>query len=592
MALSAPGGVGNVASDAILTTSDSGTTVPANDSSYTATTGTSIAAAHVTGVVSLMLSVRPTNTPAIIGEILKNTVRVFPTGPSSPCNVSLCGLGILDAGFATRAASIWGNATPQVFTRFYSNTGLRSDGQVFEWNIYAPTPVQKAGIGGVIKVVTGSFQSAANIRTLALRADGTVWAWGLNQQGQLGDGTTNPSTTPIRVPGLSGMTDIASGSAHSLAVKSDGTVWGWGYNGYGNLGDGTATQRLTPVQVPSLSGVVRVAAQAEHSLAVKSDGTVWGWGNNGYGQLGDGTTHTRSTPVQVTGLTIVVGISTDNDHSLAVKSDGTVWGWGYNYFGQLGDGTTTERLTPVQVTGLSGVVAVAAGSYNYSLALKSDGTVWAWGHNYNGQLGDGTTTDRLIPVQVSGLSAVIAIAAGNGASFAIKADGSTLTWGSYAELLPANVLGVGGVGTLNLNPLAGVFTPQAGVPLSSVRQSNPILLSGITDGSAITVMGGNYKIDAGMFTTAAGMVNNGQFVTLSQTALGNCGTTTTVTVTIAGVARGFNVTTIPCDTVPDIFALAITSGNRHAQERLDRRVAFVKILGQYLQTRVAVQPQS
>ncbi len=155
-----------------------------------------------------------------------------------------------------------------------------------------------------------------------------------------------------------------------------------------------------------------------HSLALKSDGTLRAWGRNASGELGDGTTTDRSTPVQVSGLSSVTALAAGGNagdteaHSLAVKSDGTVWAWGSNSNGQLGDGTTTGRSTPVQVSGLSGVSGVAA-SYRHSLALKSDGTVRGWGFNQNYQLGDSTTTDRSTPVQVSGLTGVTAVAAGS-----------------------------------------------------------------------------------------------------------------------------------------------------------------------------------
>ncbi|MBI4492930.1 MAG: IPT/TIG domain-containing protein, partial [Chloroflexi bacterium] len=269
---------------------------------------------------------------------------------------------------------------------------------------------------------------------------GTPWAWGLGSYGQLGDGTANPSV-PVQVSGLSGAIAVAAGGYHSLALKSDGTVWAWGGNGYGQLGDGSTSNRATPVQVSGLSGVIAVSAGWQHSLALKNDGTVWAWGNNRFGQLGDGTSSTvRTTPVQVSGLSGVVAIAAGGYHSLALKNDGTVWAWGANWYGALGDGTATNRLTPVQVPGLSGVMAVAAGSA-HSLALKGDGTVWAWGGNYSGQLGDGTTVttgcySRPTPVQVSGLSGASAIAAGASHSLALKSDGTVWAWGynGYGQL--------------------------------------------------------------------------------------------------------------------------------------------------------------
>ena len=203
-------------------------------------------------------------------------------------------------------------------------------------------------------------------------------------------GTTEPpfETTPM----------IASQSGHTVALKADGTVWAWGYNGYGQLGDGTIIERYTPVQVIGLSNVISITAGSHHTVALKSDGTVWAWGYNGYGQLGDGTTIERHTPVQVVDLSNVISITAINYDTFALKSDGTVWAWGDNGYGQLGDGTNTRRYTPVQVISLTNVISIMPAG-----ALKSDGTVWTWGNNNVGQLGDGTTTNRYTPVQVTSL---------------------------------------------------------------------------------------------------------------------------------------------------------------------------------------------
>ena len=199
--------------------------------------------------------------------------------------------------------------------------------------------------------------------SVALKSDGTVWAWGQNDEGQLGDGTTIDRTTPAQVQSLSGITELSSGSKHCLALKSDGTVWAWGWNEYGQLGDGTTVNRTTPVRVPGLSGVTAVASGIYgSSLALKSDGTVWAWGWNYHSELGDGTTINRTTPVQVPGLTGITALAGGASHSLALKSDGTVWAWGQNYAGALGDGTTVNRTTPEEVPGVSGIIARGAGS--------------------------------------------------------------------------------------------------------------------------------------------------------------------------------------------------------------------------------------
>ena len=279
------------------------------------------------------------------------------------------------------------------------------------------------------------------------RAQGTVWAWGFNQNGQLGNGTYTTTSpygidTPGTISGLTGVTAIAGGYLYSLALKSDGTVWAWGWNPYGELGNGTYTDSNTPVQVSGFTGVTAIAGGFEHALALKSDGTVWAWGLQSLGELGNGTFGSpfgftgSNTPVQVLGpggagyLTGVTAIAAVGFHSLALKNDGTVWAWGQNTSGELGNGTTNPSNTPLQVLGpggvgyLTGVAAIARGRGD-SLALKSDGTVWAWGRNFAGELGNGTFTDSNMPVQVLGpggvgfLSGVTAIAGGGLHSLAL-----------------------------------------------------------------------------------------------------------------------------------------------------------------------------
>ncbi|CAM4494770.1 RCC1 domain-containing protein [Corallococcus exiguus] len=265
--------------------------------------------------------------------------------------------------------------------------------------------------------------------TLSLKQDGTVSAWGNNQYGQLGDGTTTNRTTPVKVQDLSGVVAIAAGRVHGLALKADGSLWVWGTNNSGQLGDGTYTSRLTPVRLQGVGNVAAFDSTYEHTLVLKQDGTVWAWGYNKSGQLGDGTTVTdRNAPVQVQGLTGITAIAAGYHHSLALKQDGTVWAWGNNADGQLGDGTNTNRLVPVQVTGLSDIQAVSTSLF-HSLALKRDGTVWAWGENFYGQLGDGTKQPRTLPVKVLSLTGVTSVSAGELHSLALKADGTLWSWG-------------------------------------------------------------------------------------------------------------------------------------------------------------------
>ncbi len=294
--------------------------------------------------------------------------------------------------------------------------------------------VQDPGFGNIRTVGAGESH------TLAARNDGTVWAWGSNESGQLGDGSQSFGSsfsrlTPVLVQNLSDVTALAGGFSHSLALKSDGTVWGFGGNFKGQLGDGSVMMQKTPVRVGDLTGVRSIAAGRFFSLVLKTDGTVWGFGDNEGGQLGTGAGSGLpvTSPVQAVGLSNVTAIAAGDAHGLAVRNDGTVWAWGSNFEGQLGDGTTTGRATPAQVPGLSGIVAVAAGE-KHSLALKNDGTVWAWGLNTEGQLGDATQTRRLSPVQVvnsggGALTGVTQIAAGARHSMVLKDDSSVWTWG-------------------------------------------------------------------------------------------------------------------------------------------------------------------
>ena len=314
---------------------------------------------------------------------------------------------------------------------------VRQDGTVWAWgsNEYGQlgiggteiidhsVPVAVPGLNGVIDV------SASPSHTVALKQDGSVWAWGSNLAGQLGDGTNTDRSSPVAVGGLTGIAAVGAGGFHTVALKQDGTVWAWGFNASGQLGDGTDINRSTPVQVSGLSGVVAVAAGYDYSIALKQDGTVWTWGANTFGQLGDGTASNRRMPVRVSVLSGVVAIAAGYAHALAVKQNGTVWAWGYNFFGQLGDGSEVDRAVPVPVTGLSGVLGASAG-LTHSLALKQDGAVWAWGSNVFGELGDGTSVSRNTPVPVPGLSGVTAVAASSIAhSVAVKQEGTVWTWG-------------------------------------------------------------------------------------------------------------------------------------------------------------------
>jgi alpha-tubulin suppressor-like RCC1 family protein len=288
------------------------------------------------------------------------------------------------------------------------------------------TPV----LGDVASVVAGGYHN------LALGRDGTVRAWGLNHVGQLGTGSTVDRSSPTLVPGLSHVTAIGAGSFHSLAVTDDGSVWTWGWNQYGQLGDGTTTTRAVPVRVPGLRDVVAVAAGITHSLAVTRSGEVWAWGLNHVGQLGAGTNVASSVPVRIAAPTGVVAVAAGLFHSLALTADGRVWSWGYNAFGQLGTASPAPwDLVPRPIPSLANVAQIAAGAY-HSLALSRFGGLQAWGLNHVGQLGTADTMNTGVPTAVRGrggseyfLPDSVAIAAGGYHSLAVGKDGRTTAWG-------------------------------------------------------------------------------------------------------------------------------------------------------------------
>jgi alpha-tubulin suppressor-like RCC1 family protein len=303
---------------------------------------------------------------------------------------------------------------------------------------------------GVAQVSAGTYDNA-----MALTTGGTVWTWGLSLA--LGTGSAANSTVPVQVPGLTGVTQISAGLGYDLALRSDGTVWAWGFNQYGELGDGNTTANSAPVQVTGLTGVTQIAAGNGFGLALRSDGTVWAWGWNDNGQLGDGTTTDSDVPVQVTGLTGVIQIAAGAVSAMALRVQfrrtsfvKTVWTWGGNRAGQLGDGTTTDRTTPELVSGINApsITAIAAGTD--SMVLGSDGSVWDWGPNTAGEVGNGTTTDELRPVKIWN-SGVIAIAAGDFHSLALFYDGTVLAWGDgpfgsgTRSLVPVPVPGLSNV---------------------------------------------------------------------------------------------------------------------------------------------------
>lgn len=324
---------------------------------------------------------------------------------------------------------------------YYHSLALAADGTVWAWggNEFgqlgtgttdaAPTPVQVPGLTSIVFIAAGWYHS------LAIRSDGTLWAWGANFSNQLGDGTTANRLSPFQVPGLADVASVFAGASHNLAVLENGSLYVWGSGNYGMLGLGDTSGRTSPALSP-LAGVVSAAAGEEHSVVVKSDGSVWVFGKNDVGQLGDGTTTDRLSPVECGIQTLCASACAGRDHTHLLAQSGQAWGVGQDQNGQLGSGREPVKWSPVQVAGLGNAVSLAGGG-TWSMALHGDGTVWAWGDNRRGELGNGTRVPSDVPIQVPGLGGVVQIAAARGGGgFALKSDGTVWSWGSqYYGLL-------------------------------------------------------------------------------------------------------------------------------------------------------------
>ena len=309
------------------------------------------------------------------------------------------------------------------------SAALDADGSLWTWGAnsvgelgdgttnYHTTPIKI--MDEVANISLGTSHSAA------IKTDGSLWTWGSNDRFTLGDGTQQRHTSPEKI--MDDVMSISMGWDHSAAIKQDSSLWTWGANDSGQLGDGTFTSRSKPVKV--LDSVSTVSTGIDYSAAIKLDGSLWTWGHNPNGRLGDGTTNTHATPVKI--MDEVLSVSLKSSHMAAVKTDGTLWTWGDNYFGQLGDGTDTTHSTPVKI--MDDVIDVSVGRI-HSAAIKKDGSLWTWGNNEYGQLGDGTTTNRSTPVKI--MENVVAVSMGDFGSAAIKTDGSLWTWGSneYCQL--------------------------------------------------------------------------------------------------------------------------------------------------------------
>lgn len=379
-----------------------------------------------------------------------------------------------------------GSATACAIAGGYGHTVVRRiDGTLWGWGLNnggqasGDTAAGTSVLSATQVVTLGSSVAEVAVnshQTCARKSDGTLWCWGGNEYGQVGNGTIQLQTSPVQVATLgSNVAQVAVGWNHTCARRTDGTLWCWGRNQMGQLGDGTTTGsdcstpcKSTPIQVLALgSEVAQVAGGYNHTCALKQNGSVWCWGLNAFGQLGDGTTTGQScaggsacrpSPVQVAALgTAGAYIGAGHYHTCARKLDGTLWCWGWNVQGQLGIGVAPTTPTPAQVTALGTGVAEVGGGETHTCARKNDGTLWCWGNNQRGQLGDGTFGgSSYSPIQVIALgSAVAGFGAGAFHNCAHLTDATIWCWGrnNDGQLGDGTKAGVSCLGGLPCNPV-------------------------------------------------------------------------------------------------------------------------------------------
>jgi alpha-tubulin suppressor-like RCC1 family protein len=406
------------------------------------------------------------------------------------------------------------------------SSGLNSYGQLGNGTTTPSTvPVTVSGITNAIAVAGGEDHS------LALLGTGLVVAWGNNPVGQLGNGTTISSSVPVPVSLLTNVIAISVGNSYSLALKSDGTVWAWGSNLFGVLGDGTFTDHSIPAPVVGLSNIIAISAGNYHAMALKSDGTVWVWGNNGWGQLGDNTLLTRTIAVQeAVGFTNISAIAAGFNFSFIIDNAGNVFGTGDNSLAQLGNNTFTSSMLFIPSINVPSNMVSVSGGYYHALGVRNDGTVWGWGLNSYGELGNNTTISNLNVVQSIGITCAKEVDAGQNFSIATTFNGDVYTWGrgTYGVLADGSVVDKQ---IPNLISVCPAINPIVVAPVSTIC---------VGSGATLTATGGTgsyfWSPATGLSSTTGATVIANPLTTTTYTVSGStipgCGTSATVTVTV------------------------------------------------------------
>ena len=426
------------------------------------------------------------------------------------------GLGVnSNSGIFSTPVQVGSSLWKKISAGYNSSMGIQTNGTLWGWgssgggyifglNTGSSFPISPVQVGLLSSWTQINFYAGGG---LALQNNGTLWTWGSNGYGQLGQGNTTDTSSPVQIGALTTWAQVANGVTAS-ALQSNGTLWSWGSDSYGQLGLNTSTLYSSPVQIGTLTNWIQtipgnnrigainnnnslytwglnswgvlgtndqnnrsaptlllgplislypvsnwtqVAAGNSHWLAIQSNGSLWSCGYNGYGQLGNNTSSTSvgvSTPVQVGALTTWTQVAGGNYSSYATQNTGTLWSWGYNNFGQLGQSNTTNYSSPAQVGLLSNWTQISVNSTSaHALALQSNGTLWAWGYNAYGQLGNSNTTNYSSPLQIGALTVWTQIASGGYSGYAIQSNGTLWAWGLNSQ------------GQLGLNTTVGVSSP-------------------------------------------------------------------------------------------------------------------------------------
>ncbi len=356
---------------------------------------------------------------------------------------------------------------------------IKNDGTLWAWgyNGYGqlgcvcfsapPVSIQQTGAENNWKMV-----SAGSYHTLAIKKNGTLWAWGSNLYGSLGDSTKIDKKTPIQIGKDSNWISVDAGSDNSFAIKKDSTLWAWGKNTNGNLGIGSNNSSLIPIQIGTAKDWIKVSAGFYHTLGVKSNGTLWAWGQNNYSQLGDGgALSSINYPKQVGIDSNWIDMSAGGQHNLSLKIDGTLWAWGDNTKWLCGTGVAGTVYTPTKVGTDSNWVSISAFGFSGSMATKKDNTLWGWGINTTGQIGNGNNATKFYPIQINADSDWHLVSSGGGHTVAIKKDSSLWVWGrnDYKQLANGTTnnyyspLSLGCVDAYRTPPKINSFTPTSGI---------------------------------------------------------------------------------------------------------------------------------